>query len=145
MALLGLNVRDLDRQTADRLELPKPTTGVLTQAGVDEQGRLKLTYSNGQSTHDQQVALAHFDTQSALEALGGNMFKSSNDAALHYGKAGSNEFGKVSSGMVELSNVDLSREFGDLIVTQRGYQASSQIVSTANDMIQQLLDMKSRR
>jgi flagellar hook protein FlgE len=47
--------------------------------------------------------------------------------------------------MVELSNVDLSREFGDLIVTQRGYQASSQIVSTANDMIQQLLDMKSRR
>jgi flagellar hook protein FlgE len=119
--------------------------GVLTQAGVDEQGRLKLTYSNGQSTHDQRLALAHFDTESSLEALGGNLFKSANDAAVHYGTAGTEAFGDVSAGMVELSNVDLSREFGDLIVTQRGYQASSQIVSTANEMIQQLFDMKSRR
>jgi flagellar hook protein FlgE len=50
----------------------------------------------------------------------------------------------VKSGVVEISNVDLSQEFSDLVVMQRGYQASSQVISTANDMLQQLFSMKSR-
>lgn len=58
--------------------------------------------------------------------------------------AGSGGFGKVQSGSIEISNVDLSREFSDLVIMQRGYQASSQIVSTANEMIQELFAMKNK-
>jgi flagellar hook protein FlgE len=119
--------------------------GSLTNAKFDAQGRLTLTYSNGQTSHGAQLAVARFDTTSSLEPLGGNKFASRDDGAMHVAGAGSTGFATVSSGVLELSNVDLSQEFGDLIVTQRGYQASSQIISTANDMIQQLFDMKSRR
>lgn len=120
-------------------------SGALTGAKFDEKGRLSLTYSNGQTTTHQRLAIARFDTEQALEALGGNKFKSKDETAMHLAGAGEAAYGSVSAGIVELSNVDLSQEFGDLIVTQRGYQASSQIVSTANEMIQQLFDMKSRR
>jgi flagellar hook protein FlgE len=119
--------------------------GALTDVTVNENGQLKLTYSNGQTALGSRLAIARFDTEQSLEGLGGNQFKSKDDSTRHLGTAGGAGIGAVSSGLVELSNVDLSQEFGDLIVTQRGYQASSQIISTANDMIQQLMDMKSRR
>lgn len=119
--------------------------GTLTSAKFDENGRLTLAYSNGQTVHGARIAVARFDTTGALEPLGGNKFGAKDGGGLHLGTAGDNGFASVSSGTLELSNVDLSQEFGDLIVTQRGYQASSQIVSTANEMIQQLFDMKSRR
>jgi flagellar hook protein FlgE len=92
-----------------------------------------------------QLAIARVDNLDALEPLGGNLFGSRNKSATRMGFAGADSFGKVSSGIVELSNVDLSQEFSDLIITQRGYQAASQIVSTANEMIQVVFDMKARR
>jgi len=119
--------------------------GSLTSATFGDDGKLALTYSNGQTAHGARLAIARFDTTDGLQSVGGNKFASQDIGSMHIGAAGSDGFAKVSSGVLELSNVDLSQEFGDLIVTQRGYQASSQIVSTANEMIQQLFDMKSRR
>lgn len=121
------------------------TSGGLTSVGFDAQGRLKLEYANGQSTTGLQLAIARVDNNDALEPLGGNLFGSKDKSATHMGFAGGDSFGKVSSGIVELSNVDLSQEFSELIITQRGYQAASQIVSTANEMIQVVFDMKARR
>jgi flagellar hook protein FlgE len=54
-------------------------------------------------------------------------------------------FGKINARSIEMSNVDLSQQFSEMIITQRGYQASSQVITTANEMVQQLLDMRGRR
>lgn len=120
-------------------------SGALTSVAFDGAGRLRLTYGNGQTVDGVRLALARFDNQGVLEPLGGNLFGSRDAGATHIGAAGSGSFGKVAAGLVELSNVDLSQQFSELIVTQRGYQAASQIVSTANEMIQVVFDMKARR
>jgi flagellar hook protein FlgE len=64
---------------------------------------------------------------------------------VRYGHAGADDFGSLQVGHREGSNVDMAEEFSNLILMQRGYQASSHVVSTANDMIQELFDMKGHR
>ena len=66
-------------------------------------------------------------------------------AEVRYGYAGVDDFGTLVAGHREGSNVDMAEEFSNLILMQRGYQASSHVVSTANDMIQELFDMKGHR
>ncbi|MCJ0764536.1 flagellar hook protein FlgE [Variovorax terrae] len=118
--------------------------GGLTKATFDAAGALSLTYSNGQVIKSTRLALARFDSLEAVESVGDNQFGSKDVRAWHIGAAGMGGFGNVRSGMVEISNVDLSQEFSDLVVMQRGYQASSQVISTANDMLQELFAMKSK-
>ncbi|MNL73307.1 Flagellar hook protein FlgE [compost metagenome] len=76
--------------------------------------------------------------------MGDNQFEALNKDAWHVGVAGQGAFGSLASGKIEISNVDLSQEFSDLVIMQRGYQASSQVISTANEMLQQLFSMKSK-
>jgi len=115
--------------------------GNLSSTAFDATGTLIMTYANGQTVKGSKLALGRFDTTDALESVGDNQFRSTDDSAWHVGVAGG-VFGSVKSGYVEISNVDLSQEFSDLVIMQRGYQASSQIVSTANDMLQELFAMK---
>ncbi len=120
--------------------------GVLTKVSFDEEGSLVMTYSNGQVVKNQRMALANFDRPDAmLEQQGGNEFTSQATILVQFGHASGGVFGKITAGAVEISNVDLSQQFSDLIVTQRGYQASSQVISTANELVQDLLDMRSKR
>ena len=119
--------------------------GSETQASFDETGNLVLGYSNGQSVKVAPLALANFRSTDDIEAIGGNQFKSLSTAGVSYGTAGDGVFGKLKTSAVEISNVDLSQEFSDLVIMQRGYQASSQVITTANDMLQQLFSMKSAR
>lgn len=72
------------------------------------------------------------------------MFGEAGGVAWEHGVAGEGGFASVRAGSLEMSNVDLSREFSDLVIVQRGYQASSQVVSTANEMIQELFGMKQK-
>jgi flagellar hook protein FlgE len=118
--------------------------GTLTGESFDSTGTLVLAYSNGQTVKDKQLALGRFDSLDAVASSGNNEFDATNTLAWHAGAATANGFGKVRAGMVELSNVDLSQEFSDLVIMQRGYQASSQVISTANDMLQELFQMKSK-
>lgn len=119
--------------------------GNLAQLTFSEQGILQLSYSNGQKVEGARLAVAMFDDMQGLEQLGGGLFSSRVDGAARVGRAGEEGRGKVNGGQLELSNVDLSAEFSELIVMQRGYQAASRIVSTANEMLQELFDMKGRR
>lgn len=116
--------------------------GSLTGVSFDAMGAMVLSYSNGQTIKGSRLALGRFDSLDAVDAAGNNQFDATNALAWHMGAPGEGSFGSVRSGMVELSNVDLSREFGDLVIMQRGYQASSQVISTANDMLQELFQMK---
>jgi len=119
--------------------------GSLTKASFDASGQLVATYSNGQTVKLDRLALASFNFLQGLRPLEGSLFAAGVDEAPTFGHAGEAAFGSVSADQVELANVDLAQEFSDLIVTQRGYQASSQVITTANEMIQQLYDMKARR
>lgn len=121
------------------------TAGALTGAAIASDGALSLTYSNGQTAKGARLALAVFDSNVGLTQLEGGEFIADGTQTARIGKPGDTGLGTIESGQLELSNVDLSSEFSDLIVMQRGYQASSHIVSTANDMIQALFDMKGNR
>lgn len=115
----------------------------LSSTTFDAEGTLVMTYANGETVKGARLLLGRFDTPDAVGALGGNEFEALDPDAWHTGPA-SGAFGTIRAGFVELSNVNLSQEFSDLVIMQRGYQASSQIVSTANEMLQQLFSMKSR-
>lgn len=119
--------------------------GTLTNVTFNEEGYLATTYSNGQTDKNVRLALATFDSEVNLQQVGSNEFASSNPTAVHYGYAKTKSFGSMKASVVEGSNVDMAQEFSNLIVMQRGYQASSHVVSTANDMIQELFDMKGHR
>ncbi|OWQ46379.1 flagellar biosynthesis protein FlgF [Roseateles noduli] len=116
--------------------------GSLSAATFDGTGTLVLNYTNQQTVKGRQIALARFDSADAALAVGDNQFQVRDPAAWHVGVADGRTFGVIRSGEIELSNVDLSQQFSDLVIMQRGYQASSQIVSTANEMLQQLFSMK---
>lgn len=116
--------------------------GNLAKVAFDAAGTLVATYSNGQTVKGPRLALGRFSSLDAVRDLGGNQFAEAGGIAWQIGSAGDPGFGTVKAGMLEGSNVDLSREFSDLVVMQRGYQASSQVISTANDMLQELFGMK---
>lgn len=120
--------------------------GQLTAASFNASGALVLSYSNGQTSNSTSLALIRFDldAMASIEARGNNQFVSSAASGWHIGLAGAPGFGAISSQNLEKSNVDLSQEFSNLVVMQRGYQASSQVVSTANEMLQQLFSMKTK-
>ncbi len=119
--------------------------GTLVSAAIDTEGFVVATYSNGKTQKGTQLALASVAADSALAAAENGEFTLADPTGLVIGRAGKNGLGSFSAGQVEGSNVDLATEFTDLIVMQRGYQASSRIVSTANDLIQELFDMKGHR
>ena len=118
--------------------------GQLTSATFDTDGILNLKYSNGQTTKGVHLALARFTSTDDVRSAGDNLFEPTDATTWETGSAQTGAFGSIRSGVVEISNVDLSSEFSDLVIMQRGYQASSQVVSTANEMLQELFSLKGR-
>jgi flagellar hook protein FlgE len=118
---------------------------VLTKVAFDADGVLVATYSNGKTARSQRLALAFFGSPQELALTGGSAFENRSGQKVTLGNAGDGLFGRIAGGSLEAANVDLAAEFSELIITQRGYQASSQLITTANDMIQQLFDMKTKR
>jgi flagellar hook protein FlgE len=119
--------------------------GAITAVEFDRDGNLSIAYSNGQTAKGGRIALARFESGLGLVQQGGSEFTADGTQAPTVGRPGDRGFGSIAGGQLEMSNVDLSAEFSDLIVMQRGYQASSRIVSTANEMLQELFDMKGHR
>jgi flagellar hook protein FlgE len=118
------------------------SSGTLTSETFDSTGMLVATYSNGQTVNGPHLAMAYFNSSQELTETSGNNFVANNQSDAKFGIAGTGSLGSVTAGSIEGSNVNLSQEFSNLIVMQRGYQAASQVLSTANDMIQTLFDMK---
>lgn len=141
------NVTSFDSGTSSTLAVASQNglaVGTLNSAGFDDTGTLVLAYSNGKTTKKGQLALAQFRSTDDVQALGNNEFAAQGGKTWQTGVAGSGQFGSISSGMVEGSNVDLSQEFSELVIMQRGYQACSQVVSTASDMLTALFGMLSK-
>jgi flagellar hook protein FlgE len=117
--------------------------GRVSTMTFDEKGQLKITYSNGQKEDGPTLAFAEFDGEQELLPAGESLLQTAAGASPTFRAAGDGL--KVVSGNLELSNVDLTQEFSTLILMQRGYQASSQVLTTANEMLQQLFELKGRR
>jgi flagellar hook protein FlgE len=118
------------------------TTGTLTSVTVNTDGQLELGYSNSQKSQVGSVAIAEFRNPEALKQRSGGLFTSSGDSQHTIVQSGDPRVGKIQSRRLEASNVDLTTEFSDLILVQRGFQASSQIISVSNEMIQQLFGIR---
>ncbi len=131
--------------TASAVPLDGIVAGSLSKVSYDQQGTVLLDYSNGEVASAGKLALAQFQFLPDLRQEGGNLFRNDSGQEPTIGAALDAGFGRIVGGSIENSNVDLTQQFSELIVTQRGYQASSQVISTANEMIQQLLDMRGKR
>ncbi len=116
--------------------------GAVTTITVNADGKLELSYSNDQKKQLGAVALATFRDLSVLRQETAGLFAAPVSADVDLLASEDPRVGTVKARRLEASNVDLSREFGDLIIVQRGYQASSQVISVANDMIQQLFGIR---
>ncbi|MDR6411318.1 flagellar hook protein FlgE [Paraburkholderia terricola] len=117
-------------------------TGTLSSMNVDADGQLILQYSNGQTDTLGAIALASFSNPQPLLQMGNGLFDASQASPPQYRTSSGAGVGQLIAGASEASNVDLSTEFGQLILIQRGFQASSQVVSAANEMIMQLFQMR---
>lgn len=116
--------------------------GEVTSITVNDEGVLELGYSNSQTFELGAITLADFREPQNLEQRSGGLFTFDGSVGREFFSSVSDRVGQVQSRRLEGSNVDLSQQFGDLILVQRGYQASSQIVSVSNDMIQQLFGIR---
>jgi flagellar hook protein FlgE len=117
-------------------------TGTLSSMSINTDGELVLKYSNGQSDTVGTVALASFNNPQQLRQMGNGLFDASHASPPEFHASGTAGIGQLMAGASEASNVDLSSEFGQLILIQRGFQASSQVVTAANEMIMQLFQMR---
>ena len=118
------------------------TTGSVAKLSIDNEGYILGNYSNGQPRKLFQIAMAKFSNPAGLSKEGANMFSSndhSGDAIV--GTVGSG-IGKIFTNSLEQSNVDLAQEFVSLITTQRGFQASSKIITTTDEMLNDLINLK---
>jgi len=119
------------------------STGVLLGLSVDSEGIVSGLFSNGQTQQLWQVELADFLSPWGLSRQGNTMFAETTQSGQPiYGVAKAGGFGTVYGSSLELSNVDLSAQFVDMIQNQRAFQANSRIVSTVDDMMQEVVNLK---
>lgn len=118
-------------------------TGTLANVAIDEDGQVKFVYSNEDDELAGAVAIADFRDPQLLEQVGEGIYRDDGvEKPTRMLAGGQDGLGKVLSKRIEESNTDLSKEFGRLIIIQRGFQASSQVISISNDMIQQLFGIR---
>lgn len=118
-------------------------TGTLTSYTINDDGTISGTYSNGETQTLGQIVLAMFTNTSGLESEGDNLWSataSSGEAIL--GTAGSGNFGSLTSGALESSNVDLSSELVNLIVAQRNYQSNAQTIKAQDAILNTLVNLR---
>ncbi|WP_279019200.1 flagellar hook protein FlgE [Mobiluncus mulieris] len=117
--------------------------GTLTGFGVEADGTIRGTFSNGDSRALAKIATAAFSNPLGLEKAGASYFvESGNSGQAQIGEPGSGSRGKMTGGAIEMSNVDLAAEFTNLILSQRGFQANTRVITTSDEILQELVSMK---
>lgn len=118
-------------------------SGFLQDVSTDADGVISGTYSNGQVLYLARVALANFVNLQGLSREGGNLYSETRQSGQPVtGTPGSGGLGTISPNSLEQSNVDLSTEFVNMIIQQRGFQANSRIITTTDDMLAELINLK---
>lgn len=138
----GLRSNDNPSAT-DNITQDGYAAGNLVGTRIDEAGTIIGSFSNGRSFGLAQVSLAVFSNNEGLESRSGNIFsQTANSGDPIFGAAGTSRRGTITASALEMSNVDLSRALTQLIVVQRGYQANSKTITTSDQMLTSLLQIK---
>ncbi len=112
----------------------------ISSESFDINGVLQLVYSDGETKAGPQFALASFQDESSMQLIQGNLYSEPQNQTAKIGKANTAGYGQIEGSSLEMSNVDLTKELADMIVIQRGYQASSRVMTVSSDMLQELYD-----
>lgn len=125
----------------DSLALP---AGVdLTSYSISADGKIRGVFSDGVQRDICQLAVADFNNPAGLTKIGDTAFReSANSGTVELGVAGQGQRGRMMAGALEMSNVDLSAEFTNLILAQRGFQASSRVITTSDQVLEELVNIK---
>lgn len=118
--------------------------GNMTGVSIDTAGKIYGKYDNGDNRLLGQIAVASFSNPSGLEAVGNSMFSATQNSGDFDGVGHdvTKDGGSMTTGVLEMSNVDLSQQFTDMITTQRGFQANSRIITTSDSMLEELINLK---
>jgi flagellar hook protein FlgE len=119
------------------------STGLLRGISVDEDGTISASYSNGQLIPVYMIALADFPSYEGLTKMGNNLYAESLESGQALpGVAGNGRLGNLSPGTIEMSNVDLAQEFVNMITVQRAFQANSRVITTSDEILAELINIK---
>lgn len=118
--------------------------GDMTGVSIDASGKIYGKYDNGDSRLLGQIVVANFSNPAGLEAVGNSMFAETQNSGGFdgIGQDPTQGGGSLTTGVLEMSNVDLSQQFTDMITTQRGFQANSRIITTSDSLLEELINLK---
>ncbi|GAB2491227.1 flagellar hook-basal body complex protein [Alkalibacterium psychrotolerans] len=145
--LMGYSEANMGNPSAANLEalaIPQERDGLTLQDySIDNTGTILGTYSDGNAYVIGRIAMSNFANPDGLEKAGENIYNASaNSGVPQYGGPSDDGFGLVRSGFMEMSNVDLATEFTEMIVASRAYQANSRSITTSDEMLQELINLK---
>ena len=116
--------------------------GTLSSISIDKSGVITGTYTNGVKQTEAQVAVAQFTNASGLEKTGNSLYQVSNNSGTANVKTAADLGVKITPSALEMSNVDIADEFSNMIITQRGFQSNSKIITVGDEMLETLINMK---
>lgn len=117
--------------------------GDLQNLAINQEGVIQAQFSNGQTVDLYKISMYRFISQEGLRAEGNNHYSATMESgAAQEGFAKEENFGSIYSNNLEMSNVDMATEFTNLIITQRGFQINSKVVTTSDTMLQKALELK---
>ena len=116
--------------------------GTLSRVDIDSTGVITGTYTNGVRQKEAQIAMAQFNNPSGLTKLGGNLYQESNNTGTRTISGAADIGTELTTSALEMSNVDLADQFSDMIITQRGFQSNSKMITVSDEMLETLINMK---
>lgn len=116
--------------------------GSLASVDIDSSGVITGTYTNGVRQKEAQIAMAQFNNPSGLTKMGGNLYQESNNSGTRTISGASDIGTELTTSALEMSNVDIADQFSDMIITQRGFQSNSKIITVSDEMLETLINMK---
>ena len=117
-------------------------SGKLSKVEIDSQGVITGIYSNGVRRTEAQIAMAKFYNPSGLTKAGGSLYEASNNSGPRTISTVSGASSELTASALEMSNVDIADQFSDMIITQRGFQSNSKIITVSDEMLETLINMK---
>lgn len=128
---------------AKGVQLGGNSAGTIDTFNISSKGEVVGIFTNGERKVLSTLGLVDFDNPPGLMKIGGNLFQDTpNSGTPKYGSPGTGSFGAIAAGALEMSNVDIAAQFTDMITTQRGFQANSRVITTSDEILQELVNLK---